>query len=209
MSARKRIRILIADDHLVVRMGLTTLLEIEPDMEVVGEAADGNEAVSKTLSLKPDVVILDLMMPNGNGVETTRKLHAQTPETKILILTTYSDSTDIRRALEEGATSAIIKDADRKALTEAIRKTVRGERTISTEMRSAIVSPSPNPGLSPRNLEILGYVAKGLNNKEIAEMLNISRDCVKFHMKVISTRLGATSRAEAVAIALNENLLKI
>lgn len=204
-----KLRILLVDDHQIVRMGLATIIGQTDDLEVAGEARNGAEAIRQADTLKPDVILMDLMMPNGNGVETTRKLHAQTPETKILILTTYSDSADIRRALEEGATSAIIKDADRKALTEAIRKTVRGERTISTEMRSAVVSPSANPGLSPRNLEILGYVAKGLNNKEIAEMLNISRDCVKFHMKVISTRLGATSRAEAVAIALNENLLKI
>lgn len=209
MSDSRRIKILVADDHLVVRMGLSTLIEAEPDMEVVGEAADGNETVSKVLALKPDVVIMDLMMPNCSGVEASAMINSSSPETKLLILTTYSDSSDVVEALQAGATSALIKDVSRETLTDAIRRTARGERVISPEMRIDIVPQTSGARLSPRNLEILGYVAKGLNNKEIAKILHISRDSVKFHLKVIFARLGAASRAEAVALALNKQLLKV
>jgi len=207
MSEGGKIRILIADDHLVVRMGLGTLIEAEPDMEVVGEAADGREAVDMTMALKPDLVIMDLMMPHGGGVAATAKIHTARPETKVMVLTTYSDSSDVRNALQAGATSALIKDAGHDILVDAIHRTARGERVISPEMRTASAKPSPVASLSPRNLEILGYVAKGFNNKEIAEMLHISRDNVKFHLKVIFSRLGASSRTEAVAIALSSRLL--
>lgn len=207
MSEGRKTRILIADDHLVVRMGLSTLIEAESDMEVVGEAADGREAVDMAMALRPDVVIMDLMMPHGGGAEATARIHSALPETKVMVLTTYSDSSDVKNALQAGATSALIKDAGHDILVDAIHKTALGERVISPEIRRASAMPSPGESLSPRNLEILGYVAKGFNNKEIAEMLHISRDNVKFHLKVIFSRLGATSRAEAVAIAMGSKLL--
>lgn len=207
MSEGRKIRILVADDHLVVRMGLGALIEAEPDMEVVGEAADGREAVDMAVSLRPDVVIMDLMMPRGGGVEATSRIHSALPETKVMVLTTYSDSSDVGNALQAGATSALIKDAGHDILVDAIHRTAHGERVISPEMRTASAMPSPVESLSPRNLEILGYVAKGFNNKEIAELLHISRDNVKFHLKVIFSRLGATSRTEAVTIALSSKLL--
>ena len=159
------------------------------------------------MALRPDVVIMDLMMPHGGGAEATARIHSALPETKVMVLTTYSDSSDVKNALQAGATSALIKDAGHDILVDAIHKTALGERVISPEIRRASAMPSPGESLSPRNLEILGYVAKGFNNKEIAEMLHISRDNVKFHLKVIFSRLGATSRAEAVAIAMGSKLL--
>jgi len=207
MSEGRKTRILVADDHLVVRMGLSTLIEAEPDMEVVGEAADGREAVDMAMALRPDIVIMDLMMPHGGGVKATARIHSALPDTKVMVLTTYSDSSDVKNALQAGATSALIKDAGHDILVDAIHKTALGERVISPEMRKASAMPSPVESLSPRNMEILGYVAKGFNNKEIAELLHISRDNVKFHLKVIFSRLGAASRTEAVAIALSSKLL--
>ncbi len=207
-KSQAKLRILIADDHLVVRMGLATLLSIEEGIEVVGEASDGAEALQLTKSLRPDVVVMDLMMPNMDGLEATARIHSEAPDTRILILTTFSESPNVRKVLEAGATGAIIKDANRESLVAAIRKVAVGERVVSQEMQEAFGLAESIPSLSPRQLEILGYVAKGLNNKDIASLLGIGRDCVKAHLKAAFTRLGAASRSEAVAIALNNGLIK-
>ncbi len=204
----KRIRILLADDHLVVRTGLSALLGIEPDLEVVGEAADGEEAVRCAKALRPDVVIMDLMMPRMNGVAATTALRSELPDAKVLVLTTFGDSANVRRALDAGATSALIKDASRAELVGAIRRTAAGTRVVSREMRATVMLDEPPPALSPRHVEILALVAKGLNNRDIARVLGIGRDCVKAHLKTTFARLGVASRAEAVAIAIRRSLLK-
>ena len=211
MAGNRRIKVLLADDHLIVRMGLSALLGLEKDIEMVGEAANGEEAVRLTLAKKPDVVILDLMMPNGNGVEATREILRYRPETRVLILTTFSDSSELQEAMSAGALSALVKDTSRPDLVSAIRKTADGKRVIGRELFK-ILETDPTvarPHLSPRQLDIMHYVARGFNNAEIATALGVGRDCVKANLKIVFARLGAASRSEAVAIAILMHLLTV
>jgi len=210
MAGNRRIKVLLADDHLIVRMGLSALLSLEKDIEMVGEAANGADAVRLTLAKNPDVVILDLMMPNGNGVEATREILHKRPVTRILILTTFSGSSELREAMSAGASSALVKDTSRPDLVSAIRETAAGKRVIGREL-CKILEEEPDdahPHLSPRQLDIMHYVARGFNNIEIAMALGVGRDCVKANLKTAFARLGAASRSEAVVIALKKGLLK-
>ena len=209
MRSRDRIRILLADDHLVVRMGLAAIIGIEKDFELAGEAGNGREAVRLAAELDPDVIIMDLMMPQLNGVEATERIFRQNPDAKILILTTFGDSEDLKRALDAGALGAMVKDSAHAELIDAIRATARGERTLSPAIRSQLRSSTPQPDLTPRQIEILSYVAKGLNNREIAPLIGIGPDCVKAHLKTAFARLGATSRSDAAAIAVNSKLIEV
>ena len=204
---QKTLRILIADDHLVVRMGLAAIISIERDMEVVGEAADGAEAVKLAAELHPDVVIMDIMMPKLDGVAATAEIRKRNPETQILILTTFGTSDDLRRALDVGAIGALVKDSAQTELVSAIRECAAGRKIISPAIARQLQSEMPKIELSPRQLEMLNYVAKGFNNAEIANMVGIGRDCVKAHLSAAFTRLNASSRSEAVAIAIRLGLL--
>ena len=210
MSSRtgQKIKVMLADDHLVVRMGLAAIISIERDMEVVGEAADGAEAVKLATELHPDVVIMDIMMPKLDGVAATAEIRKSNPETQILILTTFGTSDDLRRALEVGAIGALVKDSAQTELVNAIRKCAAGEKTISPAIARQLKYEMPKIELSPRQLEMLNYVAKGFNNAEIANIVGIGRDCVKAHLSAAFTRLDASSRSEAVAIAIRLGLLQ-
>ena len=210
MSSRtgRKIKVMLADDHLVVRMGLAAIISIERDMEVVGEAADGAEAVKLAAELHPDVVIMDIMMPKLDGVAATAEIRKRNPETQILILTTFGTSDDLRRALEVGATGALVKDSAQTELVSAIRECAAGRKIISPAIARQLQSEMPKIELSPRQLEMLNYVAKGFNNAEIANMVGIGRDCVKAHLSAAFTRLNASSRSEAVAIAIRLGLLQ-
>lgn len=201
-------RILIADDHLVVRMGLSAIIGIEKDMTVVGEACDGREAVRLAATLKPDVIVMDLMMPKLGGADATEAILKANPAAKILILTTFGTSGELRRALDAGAVGALVKDSAYKQLLGAIRHTASGKRTISAEIERQLKASEQKPELSSRQTEILTYVAKGLSNEEIARQIGIGRDCVKAHLKTAFSHLGAASRSEAVAIALRTGLLR-
>ena len=204
-----RIRILIADDHLVVRMGLAAIIGIEKDMTVVGEACDGREAVRLAAALKPDVIVMDLMMPKLGGADATEAILRANPAAKILILTTFGTSDELRRALDAGAVGALVKDSAHDQLIAAIRHAASGDLTISPEIKRQLKASEQEPELTPRQIEILTYVAKGLNNREIAEQIGIGTDCVKAHLKTAFARLGAASRAEAVSVALKNHLLKV
>lgn len=203
-----KIKILLADDHLIVRMGLRTILSIEDDFFVCGEAASGTEAIREALRLKPDVVLMDLMMPKMNGVEATAEIVKNAPMAHVLILTTYATSDLLRSAFDAGACGAIVKDSSRSLLAKAIRETAAGRRFVSPDIPSGLDAPTGSIAFSDRQLKILRLVAKGFNNKEIAEFVGISRDTVKASLKTIFARLGAASRAEAVALAIRERLLK-
>lgn len=200
--------ILIADDHLVVRMGLATIIGLEKDLIVAGEAKDGAEAVRLAGELKPDVIVMDLMMPRLDGAEATAKILAADPSAKILILTTFSSSEGVKAALDAGAVGAIVKDSSDAELLAAMRAAAAGKRTVSREIRRHLSVAESAPSLSRRQTEILLYVAKGMTTDEISKMLGIGPDCVKAHLKIIYSRLGVATRAEAVAFALRENLLK-
>ena len=207
-SSVEKIRVMLADDHLVVRMGLAAIISIERDMELVGEAADGVEAVKLAAELRPDVVIMDIVMPRLDGVAATSEILKGNPGTKILILTTFGTSEDLRRALDAGATGALVKDSAQTELVSAIRKCAAGEKTLSPSIARQLKCEMPKICLSPRQLEMLKYVAKGFNNAEIASMTGIGRDCVKAHLSAAFTRLNASSRSEAVAIAIRLGLLQ-
>ena len=204
----RKTSLLIADDHLVVRMGLAAIIGIEKDMTVVGEACDGREAVRLAAALRPDVIVMDLMMPKLGGADATEAILKANPATKILILTTFGTSDELRRALDAGAVGALVKDSAHDQLIAAIRHAASGDLTISPEIKRQLKASEQEPELTPRQSEILAYVAKGLNNREIAKLIGIGPDCVKAHLKTAFARLGAASRSEAVAIALRTGLLR-
>ena len=205
----KKIKILIADDHTIVRTGLTALLGTVPGMEVVGEAKNGEEAVRLTVRLDPDIVIIDLMMPKKNGVTATGELKARNPRTQVLVLTSFGSSDQLSDALKAGATGAIMKNSPNKALIDAIRAVAAGRTAVSAEVRHLIASDPPAPELTPRQKEVLSSLSRGLTNKDIAHLLAIGEDRVEQHIRSLLTKLGAANRTEAVAIALRKHLLKI
>ena len=204
-----KLRILIVDDHAILRMGLASLLNSKGEIEVVGDAANGSSGIKKAQKLKPDVVIMDLMMPGMDGCETTRRLIAQDPDAKVLILTTFGTSDVINRALEAGAKGAIMKNCDFEELLTAIRAIAAGKDYVSDEIKRILSKDPPVAALSPRQKEILASIVRGFSNPEIARQLGISLDMVKEHVETLFQKIGAANRAEAVAIALRKHLLKV
>ena len=202
-------KILIVDDHAIVRMGLASLLGTRPEYEVVGDAGNGETALRKAARLKPDVILLDMVMPGMDGAETTRRLVADNPQSRILILTSYGTSDGIARALEAGALGAVIKTLDFKDLVKAIQNVAAGKKYVSAEIQEMLNASQPVSSLSPRQNEILHCLARGLNNADIATQLGISRSVVKEHEMALYAKIGAANRTEAVTIALKKHLLKI
>jgi len=205
----KHLRILLADDHAVVRIGLASLLESESDMTVVGQAKNGKEAVKLAHKLRPDIVIMDLMMPKMDGATATATLVNELPGVKVIVLTSYGASDGVAHALDAGAVGAIMKTAEDAKLVSAIHKVAAGGRVISPEIRQLLADNPPVPELTPRQREILSSITRGLTNKDIAAELGIRHDGVDRHVNAILTKIGAANRAEAVAIALRKHLLKI
>ena len=203
----KPIRILIADDHGLLRLGLSTLLKFHKDLSVIGGAENGEEAIEQVRKLHPDVVIMDLMMPVMNGVEATRRIHRENPDIKVLILTTYGTSDDVSQAVLAGASGALVKDTPNDELIEAIRTVASGGQVFSPEIERQTATQSALPEFTPRQLEILESVARGFTNADIARLLAISSDAVKQHLTVICNKLGAANRAEAVAIAIRSQIV--
>ena len=203
-----KIKVLIADDHSIVRMGLVTLLEMESDLAVVGQAANGTVAVSEALRLRPDVVVMDLMMPVLNGADATARIKAEMPDAKIVIFTTYPTSDLIARALDNGATGAIFKSAADTDLVMAIREVAAGRTCISPDIAKLLASDPPVATLTPRQHEILESIVRGLTNAEIAVLLGISPTVVREHTIALFQKINAANRAEAVAIALRKHLVK-
>ena len=206
-SVNVPIRVLIADDHKIVRAGLAALLGTEKDIEVVGFAENGRDAVAQAMKLQPDVVIMDLMMPVMDGAEATAEIHQTLPQVKVLILTTFGTSDGIAHALSAGATGAFMKNADNADLAAAIRRVRRGEQAISPEISRQLELDPPIPDLTPRQEDILASVTRGLTNAEIARQFGIREQSVKEYVNQICVKLGAANRAEAVAIALRKHLL--
>ena len=203
------IKMLVADDHTIVRIGLKALLEYERGIQVVGEARDGEEAVRKCIELRPDIVIMDLVMPKIDGAEATRRIHSDVPSAKVLILTTFGTSDGIAHALEAGASGALMKTTDDAKLVSTIRKIARGETYISPDFRKQLSENPPAARLSFRQREVLESITHGRTNKEIANQLGIRLDSVEDIVLSLCKKLNASNRAEAVAIALRKHLLKI
>ncbi len=203
-----KIRILIVDDHKVVRMGLKALLSSDPEFEVVGEADDGKAALRETLALKPDVIIMDLMMAGTDGETATREILARVPSSRIIVLTSYTSSDIISRALEAGAAGAVLKTADDAVLTTAIRTVVEGKSYLSPEVSRLMKHDPPTRHLTPRQGEVLQSLTRGLTNADIARQLGICEARVEEHVNAILNKIGAANRTEAVALALKKHLLK-
>ena len=205
----KPIRILIVDDHAILRMGLTSILGTKSDLEVVGDASGGKAALGKLARTAPDVAIVDLMMPGMDGVETTSRIRAARPETRVLILTTFGTSDGIARALAAGADGATLKNTGLDELHRAIRAVAAGKRYLSPEITRIMEDDPPAPTLSPRQRHILESITRGLTSADIARELGISFDMVREHTKALLQKIGAANRTEAAAIALRKHLLEI
>ena len=202
------IRILLADDHSVMRIGLATLISSERDMRVVGEAGDGQEAVAKARELKPDVVIMDLQMPKLGGAAATKAIRAELPATRVLVLTSFGASAEMAEAVRNGADGALAKDAATDDLISAIRTVAAGGRVLPKRLMRAAQEVTEAPQLTERQVEVLAYVTRGLSNEDIARQFGISVTGVKKHLQVIFDKIGAATRAEAAVIALRRQLLK-
>jgi Response regulator containing a CheY-like receiver domain and an HTH DNA-binding domain len=204
------IRVLLVDDHPVVRMGLRGMLEHDPDIVIVGEAGSGDEAVVRARELEPDVILMDLRMPDGDGVTATRRILAERPAVKVIVLTTYETDQDIVRAVEAGATGYLLKDTARTDLVAAVAAARRGETVLSPSVATRLVTRMRGPvteSLSRRETEVLALVAKGLTNAEIGRELFISETTVKTHLIRIFGKLGVSDRTAAVTTALERGLL--
>jgi DNA-binding NarL/FixJ family response regulator len=205
-----RIRVLLADDHPVVRMGLRGMLEADPGIVVVGEAGSGDEAVARARETSPDVILMDLRMPGGDGVGATRRILADHPGGEVIVLTTYETDQDIVRAVEAGAAGYLLKDTSRADLLAAISAALRGETVLSPSVATRLVTrlraPAPE-SLSRRETEVLALVAKGRTNAEIGRELFISETTVKTHLIRVFGKLGVSDRTAAVTTALERGLL--
>ena len=204
-----KIKVLIADDHAIVRMGLSALLSAKKDIEVVGQSRNGEAAVRDTLRLAPDVVVMDLMMPKKDGIAATSEIKSKRPETKIIILTTFATSDGITKALDAGASGAILKNAENSSLVTMIRKVAAGERVLAPEVEELLQEDPPVEKLTPRQEEVLESLSRGLTNKDIAKQLGISDRSVDEHVEALLQKIGASNRTEAVVIALRKHLLKM
>ena len=206
---KRKTTILIADDHSIMRMGLKSMLNVQPDMSVVGEAANGRQAVELAATLKPDVVIMDLMMPELDGADATAQIVTANPAVKVIVLTSFGDHTDLLRAIRNGASGIQLKEDDEDLLLGTIRKSVQGDICIPSDLLQRARSPEDTPALTRKQSEILHYVSRGLTNKDIARLFGITEVGVQKHLKLIFAKVGAANRSEAVTIALRQHLLKI
>jgi DNA-binding NarL/FixJ family response regulator len=206
------IRVVLADDHPVVRDGLRAMLETQPDIEVVGEATTGAEALSLVRSLRPDLVLMDLQMPELDGTAATRHIRAEHDDVHVLVLTTYDTDADISRAVEAGATGYLLKDARRDELFQAVRIAARGESVLSPGVASRVLGKMRAPAeqaLSSREIDVLESVARGHSNRAIARSLHISEATVKTHLQHIFAKLGVDDRTAAVTEALERGIIRL
>ncbi len=204
----KRIRVLLADDHSLLRMGLAALISGETDLEVVGEAEDGDIAVSLAETARPDVIVMDLMMPALSGAEATRRVRAQNPAARVLILTSYGTATELVDALAAGADGILLKNAPAKDVLDAIRAISRGKRVVPPDVDAFIREETSAPPLSARQMEVLQSAARGFTTREIAGQLGISVSRVFKHFRSVFEKMGVSNRAEAIAAAMRRQLLR-
>jgi NarL family two-component system response regulator LiaR len=213
MTQSSTIRILLVDDHMVVRSGLRTVLAVYDDLELVGEAGDGEEAVRLCERLQPDVVLMDLLMPKMDGVTATRAIKERWPRTLVIALTSFKEQEYVEGALKAGASGYLLKNVSAEELVNAIRRAVAGQPSLSPEAAQVLIrkvnEPAP-PGqdMTDREKEILALMVEGLSNGDIAKRLVVSQSTVKFHVSNILSKLGAAGRTEAVALAVKHHLVK-
>lgn len=207
--APSRIRILLVDDHPLLREGVASVVERQSDMQLVGEAVDGEQALALYRQMQPDITLMDLQMPGMGGVEAIRAITGEFPQARIIVLTTYRGDVQALRALKAGAMGYLLKSMLRKDLLDTIRHVHSGRRSIPPEIASEIATHVADDALSAREVEVLGEVAGGRSNKMIAAHMGISEETVKTHMKSILAKLGANDRTHAVTIALKRGILDV
>lgn len=213
MSVSEPIRVLLVDDHAVVRSGLSTFMVVYDDLELVGEASNGQEAIRKCEELHPDVVLMDLVMPEMDGASATQAIRERWPDIQVIALTSFPEEDLVQRALRAGALSYLLKNVSADELAHAIRAARSGRSTLAPEAAQALIHAATHPAstlgndLSAREREVLQLMVEGLNNPDIAGRLVVSRSTVKFHVSSILSKLGVSSRTEAVALALQQKLV--
>jgi DNA-binding NarL/FixJ family response regulator len=207
MDTKEKIKIMLVDDHLVVRMGIASILSFEPDFEIIGQADSGAEALSMLQILNPDVVIMDLMMPDMDGVTATRQILSAHPNIRILVLTSFGTSIEVHGAIEAGATGVLVKTSTQEEICSAIRLVFNGQNVLSPEIKNTLKCSTVDTMISERQKEILRLIANGYSNKEIARILDIGTNCVKYHLRVVFANLGASTRAEAISIAHERRMI--
>jgi len=208
-NAGAPIRVLCVDDHPLVRKGIASILANEADMQLVGEAGNGREAVELFRKLRPDVILMDLRMPEMTGIEAARIIRQEDPEARIVALTSYDGDQDIYRALEAGVRGYLLKEMVHTDVLRAIRTVYSGKRLMPQEVAERLSEYFPQVALTPREVEVLGLVAKGLANKEIAGKLGTASGTVKMHIQNILAKLGASDRTHAVTIAIERGILHL
>jgi len=202
------IRILIADDHYIVRMGLIAMINSEPDMEVIAEATDGAQAVALFAKRNPDLALMDLRMPVKTGIEATAEICRLNRAARILMLTALDGDEDIHKALEAGAAGYVLKDSTEEKLVPAIRAVASGQRWIPKDIADRLTSRRSFEELTPRELQVLHELAKGLANKQIADVLNITENTTKWYLKSILAKLRVADRTMAVAVAIQRGIIR-
>jgi DNA-binding NarL/FixJ family response regulator len=205
----KAIRILIVDDHPILREGIASLLEDQPDMMLVGEAADGHEAVAQFHALNPDVTLMDIQMPGGTGTQAIATIKAKDPQARILVLTTYAGEAQAARALRVGASGYLLKSSLRKEMIEVIRAVHEGYRHIDPDVAQRLAFPDDDPALGGRESEVLRLIAVGNSNRAVASRLGISEETVKTHLKSIFAKLRVSDRTHAVTEAIRRGIIEL
>ncbi len=214
MNEQSRIRVLIVDDHDMLREGLASFLSAYPDLELAGQAASGSDALRTCETARPDVILMDLKMPGMDGVQTTRRILEHHPEMKIIALTSFGEEDLVRAELQAGAIGYLLKNVSASELAQAIRAAHAGRPTLAGEAAMALLGsaaglPSPGDDLTERELEVLRLMARGLSNPEMARLLHVSRFTIKNHVSSILSKLGVSSRTEAATLALKRRLIHL
>ena len=215
MGETRPIRVLIVDDHSMVRTGLATFIRVQPDLQLVGEARDGQAALRLCDQLEPDVILMDLVMPRMDGVAATRAIRERWPQVQVIALTSFQEKELVQDALQAGAISYLLKDVSTDELADAIRAAYAGRSTLAPEAAQALIqmarstseSPAPGHDLTPREREVLALMVEGLSNPQIGERLSISVTTVRSHVSNILSKLGVSNRAGAIALAVRNKLV--
>jgi two-component system NarL family response regulator len=209
MAEPRKIRVLVADDHQVVRVGLRTVIDAEPDMEVVGEAADGRSTIKAFQTHQPDVTLLDLRMPGLSGAHVITEILRQSPKANILVVTTYDADEDVFRAVQAGARGYLLKDTFTEGLLDAIRSVHAGRRLIDPQLAPRLMDRVKERSLTGRELAVLGLVARGRTNRQIGVELSMGEETVKAHLKHVFAKLEVSDRTEAAMMAVQKGLIKL
>lgn len=209
VSDRPRIRVLTVDDHPLLQEGLAAVIRRQKDMDLVGEAASGADGIRLFRDTSPDVTLMDLRLPDLTGVEVTARIRAEFPDARIIILTTFGGDVEVRRALDAGARSYVLKSTPLKEIVEIIRAVHTGQRRIPSEVAAGLAEHYGSDGLTEREMEVLRQIAEGSRNKDVAATLSIAEETVKVHVRNIMEKLGAIDRTQAVAIAVRRGIIQL